>query len=261
MRTPNNKKSTQQLETLLQQQAEKIAQLEKAQELEAALENVRSVSLSIQHSSQILDVVNTINKQFQELGLDLDGTLISIRKENQGKELNSWVNTKISTARYASISYYRGLMHTNLLNFLQKEQGLYVEKHPTSRVVKWYAHIFKKPGWKERPEKDKQALLTSIKNYVRSSWGEEHTALTIIRFSGKDFSVTEHQILERLAKVFEQAYIRFLDIQKAEAKAKEAQIDAAIERIRAKALAMHHSQEVKDIANACLLYTSPSPRD
>jgi signal transduction histidine kinase len=53
-----------------------------------------------------------------------------------------------------------------------------------------------------------------------------------------------HDIFKRFAKVFEQTYTRFLDLQKAEAQAREAQIEAALERVRAKTMAMHNSQDV-----------------
>jgi RNA binding exosome subunit len=52
------------------------------------------------------------------------------------------------------------------------------------------------------------------------------------------------KITERFAKVFDQAYTRFLDLQKAEAQAREAQIQLSLERIRAKAMAMQHSDEL-----------------
>ena len=41
-----------------------------------------------------------------------------------------------------------------------------------------------------------------------------------------------HDIFKRFATVFEQTYTRFLDLQKAEAQAREAQIEAALERVR-----------------------------
>ncbi|WP_163500672.1 hypothetical protein, partial [Escherichia coli] len=44
--------------------------------------------------------------------------------------------------------------------------------------------------------------------------------------------------------VFEQAYTRFLDLQRAEAQAREAQIEAALERVRSKAMAMHNSSDL-----------------
>ena len=64
-----------------------------------------------------------------------------------------------------------------------------------------------------------------------------------------DRSITEEQagILQRFASVFEQTYTRFLDLQKAEAQAREAQIESALEKIRSRSLAMHHSGELKDV--------------
>ena len=56
------------------------------------------------------------------------------------------------------------------------------------------------------------------------------------------------QILRRMADVFGQAYQRFLDLQKAEAQAREAQIEAALERVRASSMAMHHSSELSEVA-------------
>jgi signal transduction histidine kinase len=55
--------------------------------------------------------------------------------------------------------------------------------------------------------------------------------------------------MKRFAKVFEQAYIRFMDLQKAEAQARESQIEAALERVRARALAMHNPEELKEVSH------------
>jgi signal transduction histidine kinase len=49
--------------------------------------------------------------------------------------------------------------------------------------------------------------------------------------------------------VFALAYRRFIDVKQAEAQAREAQIEAALERLRSRALAMHKSAEVGDVAN------------
>jgi hypothetical protein len=52
---------------------------------------------------------------------------------------------------------------------------------------------------------------------------------------------------KRFAAVFDQTYTRFLDLQKAEAQAKEAKIEAALERIRSRSLGMQRSDELKDV--------------
>ncbi|MEI9920361.1 MAG: HAMP domain-containing sensor histidine kinase [Bacteroidota bacterium] len=51
---------------------------------------------------------------------------------------------------------------------------------------------------------------------------------------------------KRFAKVFEQTYTRFLDLQKAEEQAKESQIQLALERVRARTMAMQRSDELAD---------------
>ena len=57
-----------------------------------------------------------------------------------------------------------------------------------------------------------------------------------------------HDVFKRFAAVFEQTYTRFLDLQKAEAQAREAQIEAALERVRSRTMAMQKSDEMTDVA-------------
>ena len=54
-------------------------------------------------------------------------------------------------------------------------------------------------------------------------------------------------ILSRFGKVFDLTYTRFNDLQKAEAQAREAQIEAALEKVRSRSLAMHQTEEIKDV--------------
>ena len=63
---------------------------------------------------------------------------------------------------------------------------------------------------------------------------------------GEKLTEEQQQVMLRFARVFQQTYTRFLDLQKAEAQAREAQIEAALERVRGKAMAMHNSQDLAD---------------
>jgi hypothetical protein len=51
----------------------------------------------------------------------------------------------------------------------------------------------------------------------------------------------------RFAQVFGLIYTRFLDLQKAETSVREAQIESALERVRARAQAMQQPEELKDV--------------
>src|SRR6185295_10929499 len=58
----------------------------------------------------------------------------------------------------------------------------------------------------------------------------------------------EHfDIMLRFAQVFDLTYTRFNDLQNAEAQAKEAQIELGLERVRARAMAMQKSDELKEL--------------
>src|SRR6185312_2381192 len=60
-------------------------------------------------------------------------------------------------------------------------------------------------------------------------------------------------IFKRFAGVFGQTYRRYLDLQKAEAAAREAQIEAALERVRSKAMAMRSSNDLNTTANTVFI--------
>ncbi|MGB2759166.1 MAG: ATP-binding protein, partial [Maribacter stanieri] len=62
-----------------------------------------------------------------------------------------------------------------------------------------------------------------------------------------------HDIFKRFAKVFEQTYTRFLDLQKAEAQIREVQIENALERVRSRTMAMQRSDELPEAANDLFL--------
>jgi signal transduction histidine kinase len=58
----------------------------------------------------------------------------------------------------------------------------------------------------------------------------------------------EEQIFKRFAQVFDLTYTRFLDLQKAEAQAREAKIEAALEKVRSRTMAMQRSAELAEVA-------------
>ena len=75
---------------------------------------------------------------------------------------------------------------------------------------------------------------------------KKNTGIHLTRYTDKTFSEGDKAILKRFGNVFEQTYTRFLDLQKAETQAREAQIEAALERVRSKTMAMHSSKDVGD---------------
>ena len=60
----------------------------------------------------------------------------------------------------------------------------------------------------------------------------------------KPFDDNDKNILKRFASVVDLTFKRYFDLQKAEANAKEAQIETSLERVRSKTMAMHSSDDV-----------------
>ena len=69
----------------------------------------------------------------------------------------------------------------------------------------------------------------------------------VFSFTNEPVAEEHAKIMKRFAIVFGQTYRRYLDLQKAEAQAREAQIEAALERVRAKAMAMQRSDELNEL--------------
>src|SRR4029078_6164845 len=67
---------------------------------------------------------------------------------------------------------------------------------------------------------------------------------SLFAFLDTPFNNETRIVMKRFANVFDLTYKRFLDLQRAEAQAREATIEAALERVRAKAMAMHQSQDL-----------------
>jgi signal transduction histidine kinase len=67
------------------------------------------------------------------------------------------------------------------------------------------------------------------------------------------FSDEVNDIIQRFGRVFQQSYTRYQDVQKAEEQAREATIEASLEKVRGKAMGMHDSNDLISTAN--LLFT------
>ena len=89
---------------------------------------------------------------------------------------------------------------------------------------------------------------------------EKTTYCNFADFSGGSLVMVSYELpseesmnlLERSSKVFDLAFKRIQDLKKAEEQAREAQIEASLERIRSRSMAMHKSDELLEAGS--LLY-------
>jgi hypothetical protein len=131
---------------------------------------------------------------------------------------------------------------------MQKENGkdFFAATYSFEEKNELFHHLFEHTDFKYVPEPQKKFLLES-EHATMSVALAKNTGINITSYSRKSFSESDNEILKRFAKVFDQAYTRFLDLQKAEAQAREAQVEAALERVRSRTTGMQKSEELREV--------------
>ena len=223
--------------------AEKTADLEQKNNdllVEVALEKVRSRTMAMQNSSELAETTEVLHQQLVELGIKADRTSIAFPDETSGAA-EFW-----STDQGGTKIDYRFI-------------GDLAEPH---HGIKTFA------GWKQKLKSIVIQLegeeLTAFINYYKEKVGlpfsDQIKAITKRDYTSAYFShgwITLNtseplsrekiNILERFAAVFDLTYTRFLDLQKAEAQTRESQIELGLERVRARAMGMQNSDELKEL--------------
>ena len=219
-------------------------------QIEAALERVRSRSLAMHKTSEIQEVIHTVHDELLKLNISIvGGSFIVINKDVDAK-LYAWGSGGTADTMAEMLVPDFGMPFCiNLIKGIKKGSGFFTEEFSRQEKIEYFTELFKHDPWSKLPAKDKQAVLESEGAYTRSVSVSKHTSIFIINQNGRKFTEAENDIVKRFAKVLEQAYTRFLDLQKAEAQTRESQIQLALERVRARTMAMQHSDELTETAN------------
>jgi signal transduction histidine kinase len=235
---------------LLQKQNLEIEGQKREATIEAALERIRATSMAMQQSSELLNVIKTITTQLGGLGVDFEGS--DFVKVNDDKSWDMWICTKEEMQPFLShIPYFE---HREFLDYEEAKKN-HVEFYSYSLTpeesLAWMDHFFNRSSPKtpfpvfsdERMQRLSQSSSQSASVFVH-----REILLAIFRLSDQPFTDEENSVFKRIGKVFEQAYTRFLDLKKAEAQARESQIELALERVRARTMAMQRSEELSETA-------------
>ena len=225
------------------------AQAREAQ-IEAALEKVRSRSLAMQSAEELQEVVTIVGEKLQELGVILDsGGVVICTYFPDSKDVLHW--TANFDASFPSVPYYLPYFDTPIWretwhSKFETDDDFFEKVYSFEDKNHFFHYAFKHSDYKNLPDEYKKALLESETHALSFAW-QTNSALMVASHTGM-LLPTEHKIiLKRFAKVFEQAYIRFMDLEKAEKQTRESQIELALERVRAKAMAMRQSEELTEV--------------
>ena len=219
------------------------AQAKEAQ-IEAALERVRSRSMGMQKSEELKEVIRVVYEQLVQLNINIEHTGFIMDYKTRD-DMHIWLADQNEVPSEIVIPYFDS-PHWNSFIEAKANGKVFFANHLSFEEKNiFYQDLFQFiPGV---PEETKEYYF-SCPGLAISTVLLENVGLYIENFSGTPYSDEENKLLIRFGKVFEQTYTRFLDLHKAEAQARESEIELALERIRARTMAMQKSEDLADIS-------------
>jgi hypothetical protein len=233
---------------------QRFLDLEKAEaqakdaQIETALEKARSRSMGMQNTKEMQLVANEIREQLLALGVPLDAMAMSGVIDNDS-DYDVWVGGAISE-KPLRITHLSGTQVQREYNQVIKERPELFMKTYSGKIMKeYFKQLLDTNSFNPEIEKfmKESSAFTTTLTFMKNS------GIQIIRYTDEPFSDSDNQIVIRFGKVFEQAYIRFLDLQKAEDQAREARVEAALEKVRSRTMGMLSSEELPEVANLLFL--------
>src|SRR6185312_15593087 len=160
-------------------------------------------------------------------------------------DMHIWLADKHEVPSEVSIPYFDSAHWNSFIEAKEKGYHFFANQLTFEEKNKFYKDLFQ---LFDVPEEAKEYYL-SCPGLGVSTVLLDNVGLYIENFSGVPYSDEDNATLMRFGKVFQQTYTRFLDLQKAEAQVRESQIQLALERVRARTMAMQKSDELAETAS------------
>jgi signal transduction histidine kinase len=209
---------------------------EQNKKIEIALEQVRTRTLAMRKSVELAESAQVVFQQLANLGNVPARITISIPDEHTGLA-DFWVtdpvgnliniNFKGRLDEPTTMAKARNAWRAGLKSLVIELEG--------QELADWIRFVREEMGILLKPEFLKNTRVHSIAFFTHG-W--------IMLTSHEPLTINLIRLLEKFGDVFNLTYTRVLDLQKAEEQAREAQIEASLERVRSSALAMQKSDDL-----------------
>jgi signal transduction histidine kinase len=232
---------------LLEETIEELEQKRKAVEaqnreleIESSLERVRTIAMSMNKPEDMVNVCNVISDQLQLLSVkDIRNVQTAIINDQKGTYLNYQYFTAYKEGVVEETDYNK---HPKVLAMVE-EMKKSANSSFNGNMENLELDKFRE--WRNQNNQFPDPLLDESRSmhYYFLSIGQGGLGLTTY----KPLQEEGLGIFKRFHNVFTLAYRRFTDIELAIEQAREAQIEASLERIRAAAMAMRDTAELGGI--------------
>ncbi|MBP6215714.1 MAG: nuclear transport factor 2 family protein, partial [Chitinophagaceae bacterium] len=218
-------------------------------QIQLALERVRARTMAMHQSEELREVIELVYEQLVILELPVEhaGFILDYKEKN---DMHIWFASKQVKPSEITIPYFDSPHWNSFLDAKAKGENFFSNSLDFKVKNKFYKDLFK---WIPPLPDDAINSIFSRPGLIISTVLLENVGLYIENYTQTPFTEEENAILMRFGKVFQQTYTRFLDLQKAEAQAREAQIEAALERVRSRSMAMHKSDELLEAGEILFL--------
>jgi signal transduction histidine kinase len=206
-------------------------------EIESALERVRTMAIGMKKPDDLLDVCRIISQQLEKLKLsNIRNVQVAIIDEPKKIYANYQYFSAYAKSVFEKTVYTDNPASSEMVAAMQKStNSFFIGSIKGEELEKFSA-------WRKKYDQFPDPIMDELSEvfYYFYSIGEGGLGLTTYE------AISEHEldIFKRFHLVFKLAYRRFMDIQLAEAQAREAQIDAAIARVRAQSMAMYCTDDI-----------------
>jgi signal transduction histidine kinase len=215
-------------------------------QIEVALERVRSRTMAMHKSDELKEVIQLVFEQLRQINFNIDVANFTLNYK-ESDDFNLWL--AVPDEQYSTqihIPHFDHPIFNYFIEAKEKDQDFYAFTCTFEEKNRFFDHLFK---YAPEVPKDRKETVYNSPGYAQSTVLMKNISLAIINYSAVPYSEAENVLLRRFANVFEQTYTRFLDLQKAEAQVREAKIEAALERVRSRTMAMFRSDELAETAS------------
>jgi len=207
-------------------------------EIEGSLERVRSKAMGMNKPDDLLGICETLYAELQTLGFgELRNTMINIHNDDKGSFLN-YDYSDMAGKTITNIPYDSIPAIANSVNQIRRGHEAFAEFAISGSELNEWREFRKKLGERDEPRLNAMSSL----HYYFHSIGTG--AIGISTFSA--ISDDKRELLKRFRNVFLLSYQRYSDISTAEAQAREARIEVALEKVRTRTMAMQRSDELTE---------------
>jgi signal transduction histidine kinase len=221
------------------------AQAREAQ-IEVSLERVRARAMAMQRSDELKELIGTVFTEMTRLDIALTRTII-MTNDAETRDSMWWMANQEAPDQPMGffVPYHEHTPYMAYMKAWEEKAVKFLYVLEGQDKIDWDDYIFSKTGLSEMPDFVIAGMRAPDRVYLHASFNNFGN-LTLA--SLEPLPEEHFDILLRFAKVFDLTYTRFNDLRIAEIQTHKAKIETALERVRARALAMQAPEELIEVS-------------